>query len=51
MESWVCSRQSCEGSTKELSVITWGGGGLPGTRLARYFCIDYPDCHPRFTLP
>ena len=27
------------------------GECLPGARPARYFCINYPDFSPRFTLP
>ena len=27
------------------------GGCLPGTRPARYFCINYPSFNPGFTLP
>ena len=27
------------------------GESLPGSCLARYFCIQYPDFDPRFTLP
>ena len=27
-----------------------GGGGLPGARPARSFCIDYPDCNPGLGL-
>ena len=27
------------------------GGCLPSARRARYFCINYPEFNPRFTLP
>ena len=34
--------------TRSMSVYFWGGGGVC---RARYFCINYPNLNPGFTLP